>query len=278
MTAQRHTVTDATRSDIHRNGRGLYAPERQQALVTQARSEGRVSVVDAAAFFDVTPETIRRDLDALDRAGMLRRVHGGAIPAEHSQLGDLALSERDLTAASEKDRIAQVALGFLPTTAPAAVVLDSGSTTGRLGSLLPSDPGLTFFTNSPIIAASAAARCDGGVELSGGKVRAVTQSCVGATTVAWFQRLRVDVAFLGTNGLSLEHGLSTPDVEEAAVKAAMVRSARRVIVLADSRKIGVETAQSFCSLDDIDVVVTDSGIPDVYRRRLIEKGIQVVVA
>lgn len=258
--------------------RGLYAPERQQALVQLARNEGRVSVVEAAAAFDVTPETIRRDLEQLDRSGLLQRVHGGAIPAEHGQLGDLAVSDREIAAASEKDRIAQAALAFLPTTQDGSILLDAGTTTGRLARLLPVDADVTIFTNSPLIAATAAERSRRDVELSGGRVRGLTQACVGADTVAWFDRLRVDVAFVATNGLSFAHGLSTPDPAEAAVKRAMVRCARKVVLLADSRKLGVETSCSFAALADVDVLITDSALSDAFRRRLTESGTEVVVA
>lgn len=258
--------------------RGLYAQERQLALVQLARNEGRVSVVEAAAAFDVTPETIRRDLEQLDRSGLLQRVHGGAIPAEHDQLGDLAVSDREVAAAAEKDRIAQAALAYLPTTPQGSILLDAGTTTGRLARLLPVDLDVAIFTNSPLIAATAAERSKREVELSGGRVRGLTQACVGADTVAWFERLRVDVAFIATNGMSFAHGLSTPDPAEASVKRAMVRCARRVVLLADSRKLGVETACSFARLDDVDVLITDAALSDAFRRRLTDSGIEVVAA
>ena len=258
--------------------RGLYAQERQSALALLARSEGRVSVVEAAAAFEVTPETIRRDLEQLDRAGVIQRVHGGAIPAEHGQLGDRAVSDRESSAAAEKDRIAHAALSYLPTTIHGSILLDAGTTTGRLARALPVEADLAVFTSCPLIAAVVAERAQRDVELSGGRVRGLTQACVGAETVAWFERLRVDVAFIATNGVSFTHGLSTPDLAEASVKRAMVRCANKVVLLADSRKLGVETACSFARLDDIDVLITDSALADAFRRRLTDFGIEVVTA
>jgi DeoR family fructose operon transcriptional repressor len=111
-----------------------------------------------------------------------------------------------------------------------------------------------------------------------GRVRPTTHAAVGADTVAALHDLRADVAFVATNGLSLEHGLTTPDRDEAATKRAIVGCARRVVVLADSSKLGVETAQRFASLRDIDVVVTDAGMPPEARRALDQAGVQVVVA
>lgn len=259
-------------------GRGLYAQERQLALVQLARNEGRISVVEASVAFEVTPETIRRDLEQLDRNGLLRRVHGGAIPTGNGELGDLALSERETAAGPEKDRIAAAALEHLPEAPHGSILLDAGTTTGRLARALPPDADLAVFTNAPLIAALVAERGRRDVELSGGRVRGLTQACVGAATVAWFERLRIDVAFIATNGVSLGHGLSTPDLAEASVKGAMVRCANKVVLLADSRKLGVETACSFARLDEIDVLITDSAISDAFRRRLTDVGIEVVAA
>jgi len=255
----------------------VYAEERRGLLVHLARSEGRVQVSRAAAHFDVTPETIRRDLEVLDRQGVLRRVHGGAMPAECLPVGDLSLGERELAAGPEKESIARAALALLPDQPQASVLIDAGTTTGRLAALVPHDTRLAVFTNSLPIAATLSSRTSADVQLLGGRVRGVTQACVGGNTLAALARLRVDVAFVGTNGVADEHGLSTPDSEEAAVKAQMVRSARRVVVLADSRKLGAEAATSFAALDDVDVLVTDAATPQQLTR-CTERGIEVVIA
>jgi len=111
-----------------------------------------------------------------------------------------------------------------------------------------------------------------------GRVRPTTQAAVGADTVDAVLRLRVDVAFLGTNGISVEHGLSTPDHEEAATKRAMVAAARRVVCLADSSKVGADAPVRFADLAQVDVLVTDSGIGATDRKRLERAGTQVVIA
>ncbi|MGO4956599.1 DeoR/GlpR family DNA-binding transcription regulator [Luteococcus sp. Sow4_B9] len=255
----------------------MYAEERRRLLVEIARSEGRVQVSTAAQRFEVTPETIRRDLEVLDRNGILRRVHGGAVPSDFLPLGDLALVDREQSAAEEKDRIAQAAIGLLPQQPYGSVLIDAGTTTGRLASLVPANSTLTIFTNSLPIAATLSTRTTADVQLLGGHVKGITQACVGGNTVAWLSRLRVDVAFIGTNGLNREHGLSTPDSAEAVVKEQMVRSARRVVVLADSRKFGAETATSFAPIDAADVIVTDAITQD-QKNHFTQLGIEVVVA
>lgn len=127
----------------------MYAPERQQEILRLARDGGRVDVVSLAEEFQVTAETIRRDLKALDRAGLLRRVHGGAIPAGRLDF-EPDLAERETTAADEKDHIAKAALAELPT--EGTVILD-GTTVARLAAAVPLEASLTVVTHSLPIAA-----------------------------------------------------------------------------------------------------------------------------
>ena len=111
-----------------------------------------------------------------------------------------------------------------------------------------------------------------------GRVRTTTQAAVGVDTVQALTDLRADVAFLGTNGLSLGHGLSTPDADEAATKRAMVRSARQVVVLADSSKVGAESPIRFADLEEVDVLVTDDDLDDADEKALVAAGLTVVRA
>ena len=111
-----------------------------------------------------------------------------------------------------------------------------------------------------------------------GRVRTTTQAAVGADTVAALGELRADVVFLGTNGITREHGLSTPDHDEAATKRAMVQGARQVIVLADASKVGQDSPVRFARLDEVDVLVTDRGIDEDARKSIEDAGVEVVVA
>ena len=118
----------------------MYAEERQEALVAEARRSGRVSVAAAAEIYQVTPETIRRDLAALDSRGLLRRVHGGAVPTESLRLVELGVAERSGSRAAEKARIARAALPHLPSGPGSTIILDAGTTTAGLATVLPADP------------------------------------------------------------------------------------------------------------------------------------------
>lgn len=253
----------------------MYPAERHKWLIDTATDEGRVSVSRASEELGVVPETIRRDLEYLSSQGLLRRVHGGAIPASFDTLGDQPLDTRDSSAVPEKEAIAQAALAYLPADR-GSLVLDAGSTTGRLAALLPAASRFTVFTDSAPIAAVVAARTSCDVQLIGGRVRSTTQATVG--NAKELDKLRVDVAFIGTNGVSTGHGFSTPDIEEAATKGAMVSCAHTVIALVDSRKIGAESTARFAEISDVDVIVTDSGITDRQRRGLEQAGAMVVVA
>lgn len=255
----------------------MYAEERQQAIADLVSQRGRMSVAEVAERFRVTTETVRRDLSALEKAGLVRRVHGGAVPAAALAVLETAVADRDAANSAQKDRVAAAALTFLPATG-GSVILDAGTTTARLAPLIPHERALTVFTNAVPVASRLAGHTHVDLHLLPGRVRRTTQAAVGDDTVAALSRLRTDVVFLGTNGISVRHGLSTPDSAEAAAKRAMASAARQVVVLADSSKIGRESTISFAALDQVDVVVTDDGIGDLDHKALVDTGVQVVVA
>ncbi|WP_210479379.1 DeoR/GlpR family DNA-binding transcription regulator [Naasia sp. SYSU D00948] len=262
----------------------MYAPERQAAISAVISAEGRAGVAELAERFDVTTETIRRDLDALERAGLIRRVHGGAVAPDRGSVVERPVLQRNDVARSAKSRIAQAALPFVPADSASALLLDAGTSVGALAELLldwrgpqPEDA-LPVITHSVTVAALLARSASIDLHVLGGRVRRVTDAAVGPTTLEQISRLRPDVAVLGTNGISAAAGLTTPDEAEAAVKAAMVRAARRVIVLADSSKLEEETLVVFAGLADIDVLVTDAEPPAALARALADADVDVVIA
>ncbi|MFD6394814.1 DeoR/GlpR family DNA-binding transcription regulator [Nocardia sp. NPDC055029] len=255
----------------------MYAEERQQAIATVIGHRGRVSVAELADQYGVTTETVRRDLAVLDRLGLIRRVHGGAVVSGALTTIELGTVERDSTRAAEKDRIAELAQRFLPGSG-GSVLFDAGTTTSRVAAALPTDLDLVAVTNSLPIATRLTGFAGVRLHLLGGRVRGVTQAAVGAETLRLLGELRVDVAFVGTNALTVRHGLSTPDPEEAAVKRAMIAAADRVVVVADAGKVGREDFVRFGSIGDIDVLVTDTDIPATAHAELVGAGIEVVLA
>ncbi len=255
----------------------MYAEERQQSIADLVTARGRLSVNALAEEYDVTTETVRRDLSVLERAGILRRVHGGAVPAAALAGLEAKVADRDLAHADQKDRIARQAVALLPPSG-GTVILDAGTTTSRLAMMIPRELALTVVTNAVPIAARLAGSPSLRLHLLPGRVRYTTHAAVGEDTVAALDRLRVDVAFVGVNGLSIGHGLTTPDHAEAAAKRAMIQSARLTVVLMDSSKIGLEHTVRFAELRDVDVVVTDSGVSRSDVDALERNGVEVVVA
>jgi DeoR family fructose operon transcriptional repressor len=273
-----------------RNGGQVFAEERQQLIVGLVAASGRASVTDLAERFSITTETVRRDLAALEVAGSVRRVHGGAVSPDRFSTTEESILERAIQRQPEKSRIAEAALALIPQGRSGSVLIDAGSTTEALAELLsartaatagissPADVELTVITHSLPIAARLSGEPGIALHLLGGKVRGLTQAAVGQSTVEAARRIRPDIAFIGTNGIHAAFGLSTPDPEEAAVKAAFVQSARRIVVLADSSKLDAETLVQFASLKDLDTLITDRKPSQGLADALADAGVEVVVA
>lgn len=255
----------------------MYAEERHQAIAELVSNRGRVAVTELATRFNVTTETVRRDLSQLERLQLVRRVHGGAVSLRSVTMIEPRLSDRDQEHTPEKERIAQAALSLLPQ-GGGTLLIDAGSTTARLAALLPVTDPWTVITHSVPIAAILAPLPHVELHLLPGRVRTATQAAVGHATVEAIDEFRADLTFLGTNGVSLRHGLSTPDSEEAATKRALVRSGQRVVVLADATKVGQERAVRFASLDEVDVLVTDDSVSRADVSAFEAAGLDVIEA
>lgn len=253
----------------------MYAEERQQRILDEARNRGRVDVAGLADSLEVTSETVRRDLTVLERHGLLRRVHGGAIALD--RLGfEPGLAARDAVMTAEKERIGKAALEEVPS--EGSILLDAGTTTARLADVLPGDRDLTVVTNSLPIAVKLSTRPNLTLLFLGGRVRGRTLAAVDVWAMRALDETFVDVAFMGTNGFSVKRGLTTPDPTEAAVKRAMISASRRSVVLADHTKFGNDALMQFGSLEDVDTLITDSGLDDDLCGGIESIGIRVVRA
>lgn len=253
----------------------MYAQERYQAILDRTRADGRVDVANLAVELDVTPETVRRDLTHLERRGLLRRVHGGAIRIEREGF-EPGLEAREGLHAAEKKAIAQAALAELPD--GGSIILDGGTTTYSLAEILPTDVELSVVTHSVPIAALLAGRPNITLHLVGGTIRGRTLAATGVWAERSLADVRADVAFVGTNGLTVEDGLTTPDMAEAVVKRAVVGAGKRVVVLADHTKIGRAELIRVVPVTALDTVVTDSGLDPALGEEIEAAGVQVVLA
>ncbi|MHA6806237.1 DeoR/GlpR family DNA-binding transcription regulator [Salinifilum ghardaiensis] len=253
----------------------MYGAERQQLLTQRARQQGRVDVAATATELEVAPETIRRDLAALERRGIVRRVYGGAIPVERLDF-EPGVSLRDQTNAADKERIAKAAVDLLPDRG--TVLLDAGTTTGRLATHMPLDRELTVVTNALPAAQQLASRSNITLHLLGGRVRSTTLAAVESWALDVLNGLTVEVGFFGTNGFSAGRGCTTPDPAESAVKAAMVRACRRRVLLADPAKYGDDQFSRFAELAEMDTIVTGADLDDSAREELDRADTEVVLA
>jgi DeoR family fructose operon transcriptional repressor len=196
----------------------------------------------------------------MQRRRLVRRVHGGAIPVERMSHEPL-IEARDMVNAEEKLRIATMAVAEVPESGP--VIIDSGSTGQRLAEVFPVERDVHVVTNSLLTALTLSRRGLRQLTVLGGAVRTNRHAMVDETTRVELEPMAIDVLFMSCDGLSFQHGLTTPYREEYIVKRAMVERARRVVAMVDQSKFHNVQMFSFASFEEIDVLVTDTRVdPD----------------
>ncbi|MEW2133745.1 DeoR/GlpR family DNA-binding transcription regulator [Streptomyces sp. NPDC005435] len=261
----------------------LLAEQRRALIVDEVRRRGGVRVNELTRKLGVSDMTVRRDLDALARQGVLEKVHGGAVPVVEASTHEPGFEAKSGLEPTAKEEIARAAARLV---APgAAVALSGGTTTYALARQLLEVPDLTVVTNSVRVADvfHAAQRVSGQrqgaatVVLTGG-VRTPSDSLVGPVADRAISALHFDLLFLGVHGISAEAGLSTPNLAEAETNRRLVHSARRVVVVADHTKWGTVGLSSFAALDEVDTLVTDRGLPAEARAEVSERLRRLVVA
>jgi DeoR/GlpR family transcriptional regulator of sugar metabolism len=261
----------------------MLARHRQSLILRTVRSDGSARVSDLTQQLGVSDMTIRRDLEVLARTGLIEKVHGGAVlpgaPSSHEP-GFEAKSGRELP---EKGMIARAAARLV--TPRAAVALSAGTTTYALAQQLVDVPGLTVVTNSVRVASlfeDAKAGEPGvagttSVVLTGG-LRTPSEALVGPIADLAIRSLHFDLLFLGCHGVDPDAGLTTPNLAESETNRAFVRSARRVVVVADHTKWGIVGLSSFADLDEVDTLVTDEHFPDEAREQVSDRVGQLIIA
>ena len=253
-------------------GSGAFAVERQALILARLRADGRIAATALATEIGTSTETIRRDLIALEQTGSLRRVHGGAVlKSTHSEVPDV--HQRGTLMTGEKAAIAKLAVTLVP--AVGVVLIDGGTTTQALADAYPHNHGTTVVTPSLAVATSMLKRSSASVHTLGGDVSPRTWSEGGPWTMRALETLRAEMVFLGCSGFSAVHGASTSDQVDGEVKRAMVAAARRVVLLADSSKIGTQHLATFAEADRIDVLVTGRRADPDELARITDAGVDV---
>ncbi|MFH8727118.1 DeoR/GlpR family DNA-binding transcription regulator [Streptomyces termitum] len=265
------------------DNQNLLAEQRRALILDEVRRRGGVRVNELTRRLGVSDMTIRRDLDALARQGLVAKVHGGAVPVSEPSTHEPGFEAKSVLEPGAKDGIARAAAELVRP--GSAVALSGGTTTYALARRLLDVPDLTVVTNSVRVAdvfhearpAAGDARRAPVVVLTGG-VRTPSDALVGPVADRAIRSLHFDLLFLGVHGLSVEAGLSTPNLAEAETNQCLIRSARRVVVVADHTKWGTVGLSSFGTLAEVDTWVTDGGMSVEARAEAVEHVPGLVVA
>lgn len=249
----------------------MLAEQRQHEILATLSSAGAVRVTELAKTLGVTEETIRRDLEKLDRAGRLLRTHGGALPAARGML-DVPFHVRRSAQHAAKASIARVALQHVVENDVIAV--DASSTAHELALILPNIP-LTVVTNALPAAAVLLPRENISVFCTGGFLHGPSRSWVGSAAEEAFTGININKLFLSTIGLDAQRGLSELDEPQARVKRRMIDLAQEVILLIDRTKLGRRAAVHLADLSAVDRVISDADADHELLRRLRDEGVPV---
>jgi len=245
--------------------------ERDEVLLSLLRLKGRVSVDEIARSLGVGTATVRRDLRRLSAGRRIVRTYGGAAPAGPPQADPSAIE-----ALAEKCAIADAAAALVRD--GQTIVISSGTTTLEFTRRLAGRRGLTVITNALDVAQ--ALLDQEGIELIvlGGAVRPQIHSLLGHLTDLASEELRADTLFMGIPAISLDHGLLSDHMPEILTDRALRTMARSVVVLADSRKFDLVAPAFVFALEEVQTIVTDSGVPPETLAELERRGIRVIIA
>lgn len=253
----------------------MLTAERRRSIMQTLQRDGKVLASELSKSFQVSEDTIRRDLRELADAGMLQRVHGGALPRSPVSA---SFSERQQQATGAKEAIARAALRFIRP--DQVIILDGGTTLLHMARQLPRDLRATVITHSPPIALALieAEHAELEVILIGGQMNKHAQVAQGAATVEAYRHIRADLCFLGIRGLHPTIGISTSNLEEAYVKRAMVESAAEVVALASSEKLDTAAPYIIGPTSMLTRLVTERSAPEEALASYREQGITIIRA
>jgi DeoR family transcriptional regulator of aga operon len=257
--------------------------ERLNRLLELLASDGHVSVEEAAVRLDVSPATVRRDLDSLAAQQLLTRTHGGAV--SNSTAYDLPLRYKTARNAEEKVRIARAAAELVPI--GSVVGLNGGTTTTEVARALATRADLqsdddaariTVVTNALNIANELTVRSRVKIVVLGGVPRAQSYELIGPLSIPVLNQLTLDVAVIGVDAFDATMGASAHNEAEAEVNARIARQAKRVVVVADSTKLHRSAFAQILPVAEVDVLITDSAADPAVIRDLTAAGVEVIQA
>ncbi|HMR20051.1 MAG TPA: DeoR/GlpR family DNA-binding transcription regulator [Sphingobacterium sp.] len=253
----------------------LSIAERHKYILNALQKEGFVKVVDIAKKLDVTTVTVRKDLKALEEKGLLYRTHGSASPV-NPHMADRHVKEKEKIRIKEKQLIGAFAAQLIEE--DDSIIINSGSTTCAFAEQIEPKGSLTVVTASIKVTSILGEHERINVTQLGGMLRRSSMSTMGSYTLSFLENITCSKVFLGVDGIDLDFGVTTSNVEEAELNKAMMGVALKTIVLCDSSKFGRKGFGKICNLDKIGVIVTDEGISTSMQGLLEELGVEIIVA
>jgi len=255
----------------------VLASQRRATIAALVAESGAVRVADLVQHLGVSDMTVRRDIEQLAREGLVERVHGGALAVGGRSSEEPGFTVKSGLMTREKEAIAAAAAALVEP--GASIGISAGTTTFEFARAVRGVPDLTVVTNSiPVAQLLHESGTPGQTVVLTGGVRTPSDSLVGPVADQAIAALHFDVLFLGVHGISVEAGLSTPNLAEAETNRRLVQSARRVVVVADHTKWGTVGLSSFAALDQVDTLVTDAGLAAQARAEISEHLRRLVVA
>lgn len=252
----------------------LTLAERHQHILSSLKQEGQVNVLDLCEKLSVSSVTIRKDLKLLEDKGLLFRTHGGAT-ANNPYTTDRSVNEKEKIQSTEKMNIGAAAASLLVPND--SILIASGTTVLALARNIQPKSNLTVITSSLNIALELNRHPEIEVMQLGGVLRKSSSSVTGPYAESVLADFSCSKLFLGVDGIDLDFGLSTTNVMEAHLNRQMIKVSQKTIVLADSTKFGKRGFGKICGFDDIDQIITDSGISDYTVKALEGMGIKVTI-
>jgi len=264
--------------DAHGSSKRRLPAGRKADLAAYVEQAGEVTVGGLAEHFGVSIDTIRRDLDQLDREGVVIRTHGGAVSAADGQLKDRALDVRLRMQTEEKEKIARLAAGLIDD--GAVVMLNAGTTTLAVARALRNHRDLTIATNNLRIPSEISPAAFRDLYVFGGAVRAITQATTGPVAFTMTPGgpevdIRCDLALIAVGAVD-EAGFSTSNMGDAAMMAEMIQRAERTAILADSSKFGRRLFAQVTTLDRVDYIVTDATPAPGFTTALAQAEVELI--
>lgn len=249
--------------------------ERHEIIIAELKKRESVGVAELSALLDVSSVTIRKDLNELEHESKLYRSHGKAILI-NPYINNRSVNEKEKLATEEKMIIGREGAAMI--SHDDSIIIASGTTMHALARNIKPTHKLTVISASTVVSEILASQEAIDIIQLGGTLRHSSNSVVGKYAESILPNFCCSKLFLGVDGIDLDYGITTTDLREADLNREMMKIAQKVIVLADSSKFRRRGFSKICDMDEVDIIITDEGIPQKIASRLEEMGVKLIIA